>query len=119
MIPRHQFKLGADYAVTRDWKVGANLAVVGSQFYVGDESNQNPQLPVYWTVNVRTSYQLSKELQLFGVINNLFNRKYVVYGTFFDTQAVANAIPTPFTDPRQQTPAQPFAIYAGAKYKLP
>ena len=119
MIPRHQFKLGADYAVTRDWKVGANLVVVGSQFYVGDESNQNPQLPAYWTVNLRTSYQVNKEWQVFGAVNNLFNRKYVVYGTFFDTQAVANAIPTPFTDPRQQTPVQPFSIYAGAKYKLP
>src|SRR5262249_54155213 len=62
MIPRHQFKAGGDYAVTPAWKVGADLVVVGSQFYVGDDANQNAPLPAYWVVNLRTSYQLSKEL---------------------------------------------------------
>jgi iron complex outermembrane receptor protein len=119
MIPRHQFKIGADYAVTPAWKVGADLAVVGSQVYVGDDANQNERLPAYWAVNLHTSYQLRKDLQVFGVVNNLFNRKYAVYGTYFEPQSIANAIPNPPTDQRAQTPAQPFSIYAGLKLKLP
>ena len=119
MIPRHQFKAGADYAVTPAWKVGADLVAVGSQFYVGDDANQNPKLPAYWAVNLHTSYQLTKDLQVFGLVSNLFNRKYALYGTFFDPQAVVNAIANPLSDPRMQTPAQPFAIYAGLKLKLP
>jgi iron complex outermembrane receptor protein len=106
--------------VTPAWKVGGDLIVVGSQFYVGDDANQNAPLPAYWAVNLRTSYQLSKELQAFGLVTNLFNRKYAVYGTFFDLgSTVANAIPNPLTDPRMQTPAQPLAVYAGLKYRLP
>jgi len=110
MIPRHQFKVGADYAVTPAWKVGADLAAVASQVYVGDDANQNARLPAYWAVNLHTSYQLRKDLQVFGVVNNLFNRKYAVYGTYFDPQSVANAIPNPPTDQRTQTPAQPLAF---------
>ena len=119
MIPRHQFKAGADYAVTPAWKVGGDLIAVGNQVYFGDNANQNPRLPAYWAVNLHTSYQLSKELQAFALLNNLFNRKYAVYGTFFDPQGIANAVPNPPTDHRMQTPAQPFSIYAGLKLKLP
>jgi iron complex outermembrane receptor protein len=119
MIPRHQFKAGVDYAVTPAWRVGADLVVVGSQVYVGDDANQNARLPAYWVVNLHTSYQLTKDLQIFGVVNNLFDRRYAVYGTYFEPQSIANAIPNPPTDQRMQTPAQPFAIYAGLKVRLP
>ena len=82
MIPVHQFKVGADYAVTPDWKVGGDVVVVGSQYFVGDEANQNPQLPAYAVFNLRTTYQVSKNVQVFGFINNLFNKKYGLYGTY-------------------------------------
>jgi iron complex outermembrane receptor protein len=119
MIPQHQFKAGADYAVTPAWKVGADLVVVGSQFYVGDDANQNDKLPAYWAVNLHTSYQIRKDLQVFGVVNNLFNRKYAAYGTYFGPESIVNAVPNPPTDQRTQTPAQPLAFYAGLRYRLP
>ena len=43
-IPNFRFKLGAEYQVTKPWKVGADLNVVGSQWLVGDKSNQNPKV---------------------------------------------------------------------------
>ncbi len=119
MIPRHQFKAGADYAVTPDWKVGTDLVVVGSQFYVGDDANQNGTLPAYWAVNLHTSYQIRKDIQLFGVVNNLFNRRYALYGSYFEPQSIVNAIANPPTDQRTQTPAQPLSVYAGLRYRLP
>jgi iron complex outermembrane receptor protein len=119
MIPQHQFKAGLDYAVTPAWTVGGNVVVVGSQYYVGDDANQNDKLPAYWVANLRTSYQLRKDLQVFGVVNNLFNRKYAVYGTYFETDAIVNAIPNPPTDRRTQTPAAPLSVYAGLRYRLP
>jgi iron complex outermembrane receptor protein len=119
MIPQHQLKVGGDYAVTPAWSIGGNLVVVGSQFYVGDDANQNDKLPAYWAVNLRTSYQVNKDLQIFGLVNNLFNRKYAVYGTYFEPASIQFAIPNPPTDPRTQTPAQPFSVYAGLRYKLP
>jgi iron complex outermembrane receptor protein len=118
MIPQHQFKAGADYALTSDWKVGADVVVVGSQFYVGDDGNQNERLPSYWVANLHTSYQLRKDLQIFGVVNNLFNRKFAVYGTYFEPQSIMNAIANAPTDQRTQTPLQPLSIYAGLRVKL-
>ena len=74
-IPQHQFKAGAEYAVTPEWKVGADFVAVGSQYFVGDDANQNAKLPAYWVVNLHTSYQISKNVQVFGLVNNLFNQQ--------------------------------------------
>ena len=65
------------------------------------------------------SYQLTKELQIYGFINNLFNRKFATFGTFFDPQStVANAIPNVLFDHRTVTPAQPLSVYVGMRAKL-
>src|SRR3984957_11369350 len=86
-IPRYRFKAVADYQITDPWKFGADLNVIGNQWLVGDESNQNPKLPAYWTVNLHSSYQLSKNVELYGLVRNLFNQHYYVYGTFFETDS--------------------------------
>jgi iron complex outermembrane receptor protein len=117
-IPQHQFKAGAEYAATPAWKLGADLIVVGSQYYVGDDSNLNEKLPAYWVVNLHTSYQVTKEISVFGLVTNLFNQKYATYGTFFDPQSVMNAISTVLSDHRMITPAQPLSVYAGLRIKL-
>ena len=57
----------------------------GAQYFVGDDANQNPQLPLYWVANLHASYQMDEHVQFFGLINNLFNNRNATYGTFFDT----------------------------------
>jgi len=98
--------------------VGADLIVVGSQYFVGDEANQNDKLPGYWVANLHTSYDLSRNVRLFALVNNLFNKTYYPYGTYFSPQNVNNAIATPLTDPRTLTPGQPLSVYAGMKIRL-
>jgi iron complex outermembrane recepter protein len=118
-IPQHQLKVGFDYAATPLWKFGADVIAVGSQFYVGDPANQNEKLPAYWVANLHTSYQLRKDVQIFGVVNNLFNQKFGVSGTYFEPQSVANSgIGVTLTDQRMQTPVAPLAIYVGLRAKL-
>jgi iron complex outermembrane receptor protein len=117
-IPQHQFKAGIEYAMTSKWRVGANIVAVGSQYYVGDDANQNVKLPAYSVTNLYSSYQFSKEVQLFGLVNNLFNQRYATYGTYFDPQSVVNAIPNAPTDRRTVTQAQPLSVYAGLRVKL-
>jgi iron complex outermembrane receptor protein len=118
-IPVHQLKLGADVAVTGELKVGGDILWVGPQWYVGDDANQNVKIADYWLANAHASYQISKEVQLYGVVKNLFNRKFAVYGTYFSPESIENAIPNPPTDPRTITPVQPFSIYAGMRVRLP
>jgi iron complex outermembrane receptor protein len=105
-------------SVTDAWKLGVDVAVVGSQYFRGDDSNLNEKVPAYWVTNLHTSYQVTKELQIFGVVTNLFNQRYYTYGTYFQLDGVAKAVNFTFTDPRTITPAQPFAVYGGFKVKL-
>jgi iron complex outermembrane recepter protein len=115
-IPSFRFKLGAEYQVTKPWLVGADLNVIGSQWLVGDESNQNPKVPPYWVVNLHSSYKITDNVEVFGLVRNLFDQHYYTYGTFFDTTSF------PYlntTDPRTFLPGIPFAAYLGVKGTLP
>jgi len=116
-IPRNQAKFGFDYAFTPKFKFGGDVLIVGSQYFVGDDSNQNPQLPLYWVANIHASYQITDHVQVFGLINNLFNNHYATYGTYFDVGTDSqNAIARNFTtNPEAITPAQPLSIYGGVK----
>jgi iron complex outermembrane receptor protein len=121
-IPEHRFKLGAEYAVTDRWKVGGDLYVVGSQYLIHDDTNQFAKVPAYATLNLHTSYQLTPDVELFGLINNALNQHYWVAGTFtstggFSSADGSNTIGT-LTDPRTVVPGMPFAAYAGIKAKF-
>ncbi len=111
-IPNYRFKTGFNYQITDSWKFGADIYAIGSQWLVGDSSNLNPKVPAYWIANLHSSYQLSKNVELFGLVKNLFNRHYYVSGTFFDT----NSFPyLNLTDPRTFLPGMPLAVYAGLR----
>ena len=65
-IPRNRVKFGIDYSVTDAFKVGGDGLFVGSQYFVGDESNQAARLPSYAVFNLHSSYQINKTLQIYG-----------------------------------------------------
>jgi iron complex outermembrane receptor protein len=111
-IPDYRFKLGGEYQISEPWTFGADLNVVGSQYLVGDESNQNPKIPAYWVANLHSSYKVSQHVELFGLVKNLFDRHASVYGTFFDVGAVPYLN---LTDPRTLVPVMPFAAYVGVR----
>jgi outer membrane receptor protein involved in Fe transport len=115
-IPRNRIKAGFDYSITDKLKVGGDALFVGSQYFVGDDNNLAPKLPSYAVFNVHASYQVDKNIQLYGRVDNLFDNRYATYGTFFDTGAIPNlATGGAFTDARSLSPARPRAFYAGLK----
>jgi iron complex outermembrane recepter protein len=115
-IPLNQGKIGVYFMPTPQWTLGADMALVGSRYLVGDDANQNPKLPGYWLVNLHASYQVTKEVQIFGLVNNLFNRRYALFGTFFDPQSVANVgLPIVLTDHRTEVLGPPLSIYGGIR----
>jgi iron complex outermembrane receptor protein len=111
-VPNYRFKAGADYKITDAWKVGADINAIGSQYLVGDQSNLNPKVPAYWVVNLHSSYQVSKNVELFGLVRNLFNQRYFTQGTFFQTGSFPYLN---LTDPRTFLPGAPLAVYAGIR----
>lgn len=52
---------------------------------------------------------------MFADIRNLFNRRYATYGTYFETDSVAKAIPQSLNDPRSVTLAQKLSVYGGVR----
>ncbi len=114
-IPRHQIKVGADYDITPRWSVGGDIEYFGSQFLIGDDSNQNAKMTPYMVANIRTSYQLTDSVQLFGHIENLLDRRYASYGAYFDTGGVGQPITDNLTDARSLTIGQPRSFGGGVK----
>ena len=118
-IPRHRFKAGFEYWLTPKWKFGSDLVAASSQFFFGDEANNNRKLAGYTRVDLHTSYQLSDNAQVYGLIKNLFDRRYGLYGTYFDTEGSEDAAEAAgygeLEDPRSISPSQPFAIYGGLR----
>jgi iron complex outermembrane recepter protein len=115
-LPLNQGRLGVYFSPTPQWTIGADMAVVGSRYFVGDDADQNPKLPAYWLVNLHASYQLTKEVQIFGLINNVFDKRYALFGTFFDPGDVANVgLPIVLTDHRTEVLGAPLAVCGGIR----
>ncbi len=94
--------------------------IVGSQYFVGDDSNQNPQLSSYYFINAHATYQITDHVQVFGIINNLTDHHYATYGTFYDTGTSAANINATLANnvggnANAITVAQPLSVFGGLK----
>jgi outer membrane receptor protein involved in Fe transport len=116
-VPQNVFKARFEYSVTDAFKIGGDAHFVGSQYFVGDASNQFPKLPSYTYFNLYASYQITKTFQIYAKADNITDNRYATYGTFFNTSQVPNFGNggAPFTDPRSLSPARPSAFYTGMK----
>jgi iron complex outermembrane receptor protein len=121
-IPKHRFKVGADYKILPQWSAGATVNVASSQYYFGDESNQFGAMAGYTVVGLHSTFDVTHHFQLFVTINNLFNAKYANYGILSDPTGVgAPGVPPdgvtngPGVDNRFQSPSNPFAAFGGVR----
>ena len=55
----------------------------------GDEINFAGTLSPYAIVNLRTSYQLGPNIQVYGLLENVTNTRSRSFGTFFDTNDIS------------------------------
>ena len=117
-VPAHRFKAGFEYFLTDKWLFGADLVAASDQFFRGDENNANPKLPGYAIVNLHTSYDVSKNVQLYGLVNNVFDNKYYLFGTYYNSGDLSTISGGAFTDNRTVVPGAPLAAYGGVKIKF-
>ncbi len=114
-IPQNILKFGADYSITDAWTVGGSALYESGLYLFGDEANLTPPLPSFFVLNLHTAYQLTKNVQLFGKIDNAFNAQYYTYGTFGPTSSVPIAQAPGATNPRSYSPAAPLAALVGVR----
>lgn len=120
-IPQHRFKAGFDVWLTSKWKAGADLIAASGQYFLGDDSNLLPKLPGYTRVDLHTSYDLTENFQIYGLVNNVFDQRYGLFGTLFDPEEATEAgEPSGYTveSPFGFVPAAPVAAYGGVKMKF-
>jgi iron complex outermembrane receptor protein len=116
MNPASRLSLSADFAATKSWSLGAGLRLQSGEFLVGDESNQEPKLPGFVTLNLRSAYAIDRHFTLFGEIQNLLDKRYYTYGAFTGL----DGLPPNFnlTNPRTYSPAPGRLLFAGLRATL-
>ncbi len=92
-IPKNTVKAGVDYNVTDKWRVGADMVAASGQVMIGNENGALPQVPGYAVFGLHTSYQVAKQVQVYGLVQNLFDQRYYTGGGLFDTSALPNSAP--------------------------
>ena len=91
-MPRHRFKAGFDYWLTSKWKFGADVVAASDQVFLGDEGNDNKPLAGYADRrHLRTSYNITEHMQIYGLIDNVFDSHYGLFGNYYNLAAANNA----------------------------
>jgi outer membrane receptor protein involved in Fe transport len=77
-IPQNTVKLRVDYTPFAAWNIGTSLTYRGSIFARGDENNQdvNGTVAGYFLIDLDTTYNVTKQLQVFATVKNLLNKHY-------------------------------------------
>jgi outer membrane receptor protein involved in Fe transport len=105
-IPQHTFRMRLDVAASEAFSFGANLVANSAIRSRGDENNQDAHgtVPGYALVNLDGVWRFAKSWELFGRIDNVFNRDVANFGILgrnvFPNPArmfdPANAVAEPF-----------------------
>jgi iron complex outermembrane recepter protein len=113
-LPRHAFKIGADYALGHGFTIGGDMVANSGQYLRGDEANLLPKIGGYAVFNLRAVYTFNEHVSLFGRIDNVFDRRYYTFGILGD----AGEVFPDFEDPRFVSPAQPRGAWVGVRVAL-
>lgn len=113
LMPKNRATLTAEYLLTSAWRMGADLRVQSGIYLAGDQSNQEARLPGYTTVDLHSSYKIANGFELFGEVENLFDRHYFTYGAFTEL----DGLPPNFnlTNPRTYSPSVGRVFYGGVR----
>lgn len=82
-IPRHTFKLRADYALGEAASFGATFVAQGGQYARGDENNAdvNGKAPGFALLNIDARVRLGAGWEAFANVDNVFNRRSSSFAT--------------------------------------
>jgi len=114
-IPMHALKAGVEVRLTPEWKVGVTARAFSGRYLVGDEANLQEPTSFFVVADVAASYRLSDNVEVFGLVQNLFDRRYATFGTFSPVESVPIAGLPDASDPRSLSLGPPRAAYAGLR----
>jgi outer membrane receptor protein involved in Fe transport len=81
LVPDHLIKGGATARIGQYFYVGADARYTGTQYLRGDEANVTSQLDDYIVADARVGVEFDR-WEISGVVTNLFQNRYAIFGTF-------------------------------------
>ena len=114
-VPEDLLKLSANFAITPQFSLGADLLHQSNQFLRGDEGNLLDPLPGYTVVNIGAEYRLNRNFMVFVRIDNVLDAEYETFGLL---GAADEVLGDEFADPRFASPAAPISGWIGLKWTL-
>ncbi len=81
LVPDHLIKGGATARIGRYFYVGADARYTGKQWLRGDEANVTSELDDYIVADARIGVEFDR-WEISGVVTNVFQNRYAVFGTF-------------------------------------
>ncbi len=140
LIPRHLFKVNADYQVNAAWSLGFNVIAVSSSLARGNENGASQpdgrfyigsgRSAGYGVLNFTTNYRATPQLEFFAQINNLLDREYSSAAQLGATPISASgafqarpfggsgAAGYPLQNSTFYAPGAPRAVFVGLRYQF-
>jgi outer membrane receptor protein involved in Fe transport len=134
LIPKNTGRLVLDYDLTPQWNIGGNVIAASGSYLHGNENNANQAggtnaageyvlgsgwISGYTVVNLQSTYHITKHVQVFGRLTNLFDKQYATAGFLTSSSFNPNGslIPNPNNWPNENavSPAAPRAIWVGMR----
>lgn len=130
-LPQHSFKFGADWQPAAGWNLGTQLRAYSGQFVRGNENNAHQSDGVdfngsgriggFAVVDLTGSWKLGANVELFGKLANLFDRRYATAGLLganaFDAGGALQA-PADWRAEQFVGPGAPRAAWVGARLQF-
>ncbi len=134
LIPRHTGRLVLDYQINRQWDIGGNAMAVSGSYLHGNENNANQAggtngegayiqgtgwIPGYAVVNLHSTWHLTKNVEVFARLVNVFDKEYSTAGfltsSSFNPNGSFRFDPNDWTHENAVSPGEPRAIWAGGR----
>ena len=114
-IPEHIFKASVGVDLWEKFSLGLNGQYSGDRYLRGDEANRNAKSSGYWLFNATADYKITKNLTLFGKLDNIFDKNYNSFGVYGNaTQVLGDS----YNDGRFFSPGMPRAGWIGVRLSL-
>lgn len=116
--PEHLVKLYADYALTDKAHLGAEVISASSQYFRGDEANENEKIDGYVIANIYASYRFNDTFTASLRVNNVFDKDYETFGTYGEADEVLEDIYPDVEGAEFVGPAQPRMVSVNLKARF-
>jgi outer membrane receptor protein involved in Fe transport len=124
-LPEHTIKLNADWHAAPKWMVGGTVIATSSLVTQGNEDGKvaetvsaNAKVDGYFLLNLHANYEVTKGLDYFARLNNVFDRRYETYGLMANSMFNASGVAYDVGASRFVAPGAPRSILVGLHYRF-